>query len=68
MELPTSQGQATNQLAELKVIGAAGSCYPRSGPSARRTRGVERRASRLAGEYRRPLDTLDRRHHGVSEG
>ena len=68
MELPTSQGQATNQLAELKVIGAAGSCYPRSGPSARRTRGVERRASRLTGEYRRPLENLDRRHHGVSDG
>ena len=39
MELPTPLGQPTFQLAELKVIGAAGSCYPRSGACARRKRG-----------------------------
>ena len=43
MELPTPKGQSTNWLAELKVIGEAGSCYHRSGPCfARRTRGVKR--------------------------
>ena len=68
MELPTPLGQSTFQLAELKVIGAAGSCYPRSGPCARRKRGVERRASKLPGEYRRPLEKLDRRHHGAQQG
>lgn len=68
MELPTPLGQSASQLAELKVIGAAGSCYPRSGPCARRKRGVERRAAKLPGEYRRPLEKLDRRYHGVQQG
>ena len=39
MELPTPLGQSASQLAELQVIGAAGSCSPRSGPCARRKRG-----------------------------
>ena len=68
IELPTPQGQPTYQLAELKVIGAAVSCYPRSGPCARRKRGVERRAEKLPGEYRRPLATLDRLYHGTDLG
>ena len=68
IELPTPLGQSTYQLAELKFIGAAGSNYPRSGPLARRKRGVERRASKLPGEYRRPLEKLDRRYHGVQQG
>ena len=45
LELPTPLGQPSNQLAELKVIGAAGTCYPRR--FARRKRGVERWAEKL---------------------
>ena len=44
LELPTPLGQVELQLAELKVIGAAGTNYLRSGPFARRTRGVQMRA------------------------
>ena len=35
---------------------------------ARRKKGVERRASELPGEYRRPLDKLDKAYHGVQNG
>ena len=56
------------QLAELKVIGAAGTNYPKSGPCARSRRGVERRAAKLQGEYKRPLEKLDRRYHGTQQG
>ena len=49
-------------------MGAPGSCCPRSGTWARRKRGVERRASKLPGEYKRPLEKLDRRHHGAQRG
>ena len=68
MKLPTPLGESTFQLAELEVIGAAGSCYPWSGACARRKRGVERRAAKLPGEYRRPLEKPDRRHHGTQQG
>ena len=68
LELPTPLGQVELQLAELKVIGAAGTNYPRSGPCARRTRGVQRRACKLPGEYRRPLERLDMRFHGTVQG
>ena len=68
LELPTPDGQVSFQLAELKVIGAAGTNYPRSGPPARSKRGVERRAAKLPGEYRRPLEKLDRRYHGAQQG
>ena len=44
IELPTPVGEISYQLAELKIIGAAAKdWYPRSGPSARRKKGVERR-------------------------
>ena len=40
LELPTAQGQPSYQLAELKIIGAAGQdWYPRSGQCARRKKG-----------------------------
>jgi hypothetical protein len=69
LELPTALGQPSYQLAELKVIGAAGQdWYPRSGQCARRKRGVERRKDRLQGEYRRPLEKLDRAYHGTQPG
>ena len=68
LELPTPEGDHEIKLAELKVIGAVDSWYPRSGFSARRTRGVERRAARLSGEYRRPLARLDQRYHATLAG
>ena len=66
LELPTPEGGHDVKLAELKVIGAVDSWYPRSGFSARRTRGMER--SRLQGEYRRPLVKLDQKYHGTADG
>jgi hypothetical protein len=68
LELPTPEGDHDVKLAELKVIGAVDSWYPRSGFSARRSRGVERRAKRLPGEYRRPLARLDQRYHATPVG
>ena len=61
-------GVITNSLAELKVIGAVTSYYPRSGPSARRKKGVEKRARDLPGEYRRPLASLDQQHYHTRPG
>ena len=49
-------------LAELKVIGAVNTYYPRAGASARNKKRVERRAQDIPGEYRRPLPALTR--HG----
>jgi hypothetical protein len=69
LELPNALGQPLYQLAELKVIGAAGQdWYPRSGQCARRKIGVERRKERLQGEYRRPLEKPDRAYHGTQPG
>ena len=68
LDLPTPEGNQEVKLAELKVIGAVDSWYPRSGPSARRSRGVEKRSSRLTGEYTRPLVKLDQKYHGTPAG
>ena len=68
MELPSAQGEPSYRLAELKTIGAVCKWYPRSGPCARRSRGVERRSSRLSDEYRRPLALLDERYHATLPG
>ena len=62
IEVPTRLGETTFQLAELKFIAAAGGSYPRSGAYARRKRGVERRADKLTGEYRKHLEKSDRKH------
>ena len=53
---------------ELKTIGAVASYYPRDGAQAREKKGVERRASLIPGEYRRPLAALDARYHGTVPG
>ena len=66
LELPTPIGIPANTLAELKVIGAVESWYPRNGVLARKKKGVEKRAAVLPGEYRRPLEKLDRRYHGTT--
>ena len=55
-------------LAEVTVIGAVKTYYPRSGPLARRTRGVDRRGSLVPGEYRRPLERLDSTYHNTAPG
>ena len=65
LEMPTPIGIPANSLAELKVIGAVESWYPRSGILAKKKKGVERRAAVLPGEYRRPLEKLDRGYHGT---
>ena len=68
LELPSPMGQPQFQLAELKIIGAVETRYPRSGRCARKKRGVERRRDLLAGEYRNPLAALDMRYHGTGDG
>ena len=68
MDLPSPDGEQETKLAELKVISAVDSWYPRDGFSARRRRGVEKRATRLPGEYRRPLAKLDQQYHGTAVG
>ena len=65
LELPSPGGQPEYQLAELKILGAVETWYPRDGNCARRKKGVERRKSLLPGEYRKPLAKLDRRYHGT---
>ena len=67
-EIPSSTGLPESRLAELEVIGAVQTWYPRSGGASRRKKGVERRQAQLAGEYRRPLVSLDRKYHGTAEG
>ena len=61
-------GNIRKTLAEVKVIGAVKSYYPRSGPLARRTKGVDRRGALVPGEYRRPLEALDSKYHGTADG
>ena len=68
IELPSTQGEPTYRLAELKTIGAVPKWYPRSGECSRRKRGVERRSDKLPEEYRKPLTILDRRYHGTQGG
>ena len=68
LELPTPRGQSEYRLAELKVIGAVSTWYPRNGKLSRKKKGVERRGDRLPEEYRKPLEKLDVKYHGTSEG
>ena len=68
LELPGPLGQPVSLLAELKVIGAVKTWYPRTGDCARRKKGVERRTQESSGEYRRPLAALDRKYHGTQAG
>ena len=64
---PGALGNVESRLAEVKVIGAVETYYTRTGAGARAKKGVERRAGRIQGEYRRPLAALDSRYHGVQE-
>ena len=65
---PGALGNVVSTLAELKVIGAVETYYPRGGARARTKKGVERRGGLIPGEYKRPLARLDTRYHGVGEG
>ena len=65
---PGALGQVESKLAELKVIGAVETYYPRAGARARSKKGVEKRAGLIPGEYKRPLAALDTRYHRVEEG
>jgi hypothetical protein len=60
----TQRGQPTRQLAELKVINAGPSRYPVGSTD----KAVDRRARKLAGEYRHDLGALDRRYHNTARG
>ena len=57
-------GQTTRQLAEIKIIGAGPSRYPRGS----RDKAVDRRARALPGEYRNSLAKLDQQYHGTAVG
>ena len=64
---PGALGNVESTLAELKVIGAVETYYPRGGARARSKKGVERRAGLIAGEYRRPPSpTLASGHHDAN--
>ena len=66
IDLPSHTGGTEPTLAELKVIGAVKSWYPRGWGG--REKGVERRARCLTGEYNRPLAKLDARYHHTAQG
>ena len=68
LQLPSPAGEPEYRLAELKMIGAVETWYPRSGALARRKSGVERRVIPLPGEYSAPLAKLDRKYHGTAQG
>ena len=68
LEFPSPLGQPEHRLAELKIIGAVKTWYPRKGNCARRKKGVERRKDELQEEYRKPLAALDRMYHGTQGG
>ena len=58
---PGALGHIEANLEELKVIGAVETYYPRAGARARNKKRVEKRASLIPGEYKRPLVDLDTR-------
>ena len=66
--VPTPNGEMTERLAELKILGAVPSWYPRNGVQARKKKAVERRAAVLPREYRNPLSKLDTKYHGTAAG
>ena len=68
LEVPSPDGEPTERLAELKVIGAVSKWYPRNGVQARKKKAVQRRATGLPNEYRNPLIKLDAKYHGTSAG
>lgn len=65
VEIRGSQGMvATDTLAELKVLSAGVSHYPRGS----RVKAVDRRAAALHGMYRGKLAALDQQYYGTRQG
>ena len=60
-------GGITRSLAELKVIGAGPSRYPR-GTASSRDKAANRRARLLPAEYRHKLGQIDQAYHGTRQG
>ena len=60
-------GGITRSLAELKVIGAGPSRYPR-GTASSRDKAVNRRARMLPAEYRHKLSQIDQAYNGTRPG
>ena len=60
-------GQITRYLAELKIIGAGPSRYPR-GLASSRDKATNRRARRLPAEYRAKLSAIDVTYNGTGPG
>ena len=60
-------GDVTRSLAELKIIGAGPSRYPR-GVASSRDKAANRRARLLPAEYRQKLSHLDQAYHGTRRG
>ena len=65
--MATPSGQITRYLAELEVIGAGPSRYPR-GQACSRDKAANRRARRLPAEYRAKLHAIDTTHNGTRPG
>ena len=63
LRLPSADGPR-DLLGELKFISAGVTRYPVGGTAKQ----VDRRARELPGTYRRPLERLDRLHHGTQPG
>ena len=65
---PGALGHIEAKLAELKVICTVETYYPRARARARNKKRVEKRASLIPGEYKRPLADLDTRYQSVEKG
>ena len=63
LRVPTPDG-VRDLLGEVKIMSAGISRYP----PGRKEKQADRRARELPGSYRRPLEKLDRKHHGTAPG
>ena len=61
MEMPRPKGGTSHQLAELKIVSCCDSWYPVGG----KQRGTDKRAARLANEYKKKAKKVDQEVIGV---